>query len=577
MAVSAAERNRRKRERKKKAKLQQQQQEEEEASAAHQTHQVNQESNAMAVEIDYVPEEIPTDGSTGVIANDELLSVMKKYQETVTAALEETTTTHDNDQDSPTKNTTLHNDQDDTSSVNHHHNTTLLSKRQIRTKLRPSVAALKKRVARPDLVEAHDPTAMDPDFLIQLKAVNGTVPVPRTYTTIVIVCIVSSLCVSHHDDVCVLLLFLFVEHWGRKRKYLQGKRGFEKPPFQLPDFIVQTGITELRDTLNEKEAGQSVKQKNRARVAPKMGAMDVDYRTLHDAFFKYQTKPTNLTTMGNLYYEGKELHVDASQKQLGAPLSDKLRQALGMTSDTAPPPWLWNMQRYGPPPTFPRDARIPGLTAPLPSPECQYGFHPGGWGKPPLDPYGRPLYGGNPLDPPGTTNKNNSSTTNNHKANVVETLVTSDGKMLQKNALWGALPTGIVEDDDEDEASSSSSEEEESENDDMQDSDEEEAEDAATTDEGVASTILPPPPPVMNLRKDAGEETPAPPPRALYQVLDEQQASQQQQQPAAVFQSQVTYQVPGGAESVLQKAAPAAKPKTDEEDEDDDLGKNFKF
>ena len=186
MAVSAAERNRRKRERKKKAKLQQQQQEEEEASAAHQTHQVNQESNAMAVEIDYVPEEIPTESSTGVIANDELLSVMKKYQETVTAALEETTTTHDNDQDSPTKNTTLHNDHDDTSSVNHHHNTTLLSKRQIRTKLRPSVAALKKRVARPDLVEAHDPTAMDPDFLIQLKAVDGTVPVPRKYKTTIL-------------------------------------------------------------------------------------------------------------------------------------------------------------------------------------------------------------------------------------------------------------------------------------------------------------------------------------------------------------------------------------------------------
>ncbi len=76
-----------------------------------------------------------------------------------------------------------------------------MSKRKLREVTRPSVAELKRRVKRPDLVEAHDITAADPDFLIHLKAVSGTVPVPR--------------------------------HWGRKRKYLQGKRGFEKPPFQV--------------------------------------------------------------------------------------------------------------------------------------------------------------------------------------------------------------------------------------------------------------------------------------------------------------------------------------------------------
>ena len=31
--------------------------------------------------------------------------------------------------------------------------------------------------------------------------------------------------------------------------------------------------------------------KQRDRVAPKMGRMDVDYQVLHDAFFKWQTKP----------------------------------------------------------------------------------------------------------------------------------------------------------------------------------------------------------------------------------------------------------------------------------------------
>jgi splicing factor 3B subunit 2 len=56
-----------------------------------------------------------------------------------------------------------------------------------------------------------------------------------------------------------------------------------------------------------------------------------------------------------------------------------------------PPPWLINMQRYGPPPSYP-GLRIPGLNAPIPE-GAQWGYHPGGWGKPPVDEYGRPLYG----------------------------------------------------------------------------------------------------------------------------------------------------------------------------------------
>jgi splicing factor 3B subunit 2 len=36
--------------------------------------------------------------------------------------------------------------------------------------------------------------------------------------------------------------------------------------------------------------------------------------------------------------------------------------------------------------------RISGLTAPIP-PGASFGYQPGGWGKPPVDEYGRPLYG----------------------------------------------------------------------------------------------------------------------------------------------------------------------------------------
>lgn len=56
-----------------------------------------------------------------------------------------------------------------------------------------------------------------------------------------------------------------------------------------------------------------------------------------------------------------------------------------------PPPWLIAMQRYGPPPSYP-NLKIPGLNAPIPE-GCSFGYHAGGWGKPPVDESGKPLYG----------------------------------------------------------------------------------------------------------------------------------------------------------------------------------------
>ncbi len=36
----------------------------------------------------------------------------------------------------------------------------------------------------------------------------------------------------------------------------------------------------------------TLKQKTRERVQPKMGKIDIDYQKLHDAFFKFQAKPS---------------------------------------------------------------------------------------------------------------------------------------------------------------------------------------------------------------------------------------------------------------------------------------------
>uniref|UniRef100_A0A6B2L6I0 PSP proline-rich domain-containing protein n=1 Tax=Arcella intermedia TaxID=1963864 RepID=A0A6B2L6I0_9EUKA len=229
------------------------------------------------------------------------------------------------------------------------------SKKRRKLERRLPIAVLKQLVARPDLVEIHDTCAADPFLLMHLKAYHNSVPVPR--------------------------------HWSQKRKYLQGKRGIEKPPFDLPFFIKKTGIMEVRNAGIEKDSHKTLKQDQREKLNPSMGRMDIDYQVLHDAFFKYQTKP-KMTYFGDLYYEGKEYEVEMKEKRPGI-LSKELKEALGMP-EGAPPPWLINMQRVGPPPSYPH-LKIPGLNAPIP-PGADYGYHPGGWGRPPVDEHNRPLY-----------------------------------------------------------------------------------------------------------------------------------------------------------------------------------------
>jgi splicing factor 3B subunit 2 len=510
--LSTAEKNRRKRERKKLEK--EEQRKENELTK----NQEGTKGEPKEVEIEYVAESV-------TVAADGMDDVLRRFQERSAVV----TDGEDANQAESKKEDKSDDDEEEDQKPR--------SKRKLREILRPSVADLKRRVNRADLVEAHDVTANDPDFLIYLKGVPGTVPVPR--------------------------------HWGRKRKYLQGKRGFEKPPFTLPDFIIKTGITDIRDTVAEDEAGQKAKQKNRGRVAPKMGAMDVDYRTLHDAFFKYQTKPENLTSFGDLYYEGRELETRTKIKP-GEELSPALREALGMITESSPPPWLINMQRYGPPPGYPT-LRIPGLNAPLPNEHCQYGYHTGGWGKPPVDNYQRPLYGGDPFAKPGGAGQDGSTPDGG--------LVTSDGKTLLKGD-WGALPTVDVDEGGEE----SSEEEEDSSDEEMEHSEGEEHEDDGS------ESVLPPPPKVAplvgELRKARGDETPLVDagPKQLYTVLEAQQVSGQE---GNVFGSEFQYVLPGGATaipegaaSVLSKAAPSgdsAKRKRKIDEDDDELGKNFKF
>ena len=94
-----------------------------------------------------------------------------------------------------------------------------------------------------------------------------------------------------------------------------------------------------------------------------MGKIDIDYNILHDAFFKHQKKP-KLTQHGDMYFEGKESEIKKSDLKPGR-MSAALCEALGIP-ESAPPPWIMNMQRYGPPPAYP-NLKIPGVNIPIPA------------------------------------------------------------------------------------------------------------------------------------------------------------------------------------------------------------------
>jgi splicing factor 3B subunit 2 len=267
------------------------------------------------------------------------------------------------------------------------------SNRALRLASRMPLSELKTLSDRPDLVDGMDNCSPDPTLLLMCKSYRNAVQVPR--------------------------------HWSNKRNYLANKRGVDKFSFRLPEYIEQTGIAKIRQALIAKEAERDIKAKQRAKMRPKTGKLDIDYQVLHDAFFKYQTKPPHMTKHGDIYYEGREAETRYVHKRPGH-ISQLLKEALGVV-EGSPTPWLVNMQRFGPPPSYPH-LKIPGLNAPIPV-GCEWGYHPGGWGKPPLDEFGNPIYGG--LWNPETD-----------RAAIVDL-----GELQARKDLWGEF----VDEDSEDE------------------------------------------------------------------------------------------------------------------------------
>ncbi|KAF9447260.1 hypothetical protein P691DRAFT_760941 [Macrolepiota fuliginosa MF-IS2] len=133
----------------------------------------------------------------------------------------------------------------------------------------------------------------------------------------------------------------------------------------------------MHDAVKE-EVSTSLRAKTGERAEPKIGKIDINYQKLHDAFFKFQTK-SPMTGFG-------EMNVETSSKEKRpGNLSPELVESLSI------PPFAPPHQRamIWPTTELPdaQDTRA----------ECAHswgwGFYPGGWGKPPLDEYNRPLYG----------------------------------------------------------------------------------------------------------------------------------------------------------------------------------------
>ncbi|EGY20380.1 splicing factor 3B subunit 2 [Verticillium dahliae VdLs.17] len=324
------------------------------------------------------------------------------------------------DEEAPKEEAVFFDQDDDIPSEDEETGQPKLSKKKRKQLNKLSVAELKALVKIPEIVEWQDVSSSDPRLLVQIKAQRNVVPVPP--------------------------------HWSLKREYLSSKRGIEKAPFRLPKFIAETGITEMRDAVLEKQEQQSLSRSSASAAS-------------------------------------------------------------------------------GPRPPYPT-LKIPGLNAP-PPPGGSWGFHPGGWGKPPVDEFNRPLYGGDifglagqPGGPGGPGGQQQQQQQQQQAQQAA--LPQAAGEPVEKT-LWGELQPRDEESEEEDE-----SEDESDEDDEADEAGDDTAAAGLETPAGLASSV-----PTdyagpgietsvageMDLRKarrgfDTEESTH---PRAAYQVIPERQ------------------------------------------------------
>ncbi|CAR28806.1 hypothetical protein ZYGR_0U01650 [Zygosaccharomyces rouxii] len=210
----------------------------------------------------------------------------------------------------------------------------LLSKRKLRKVSKPTLYELKKSVPYPQVIEWYDRDSQYPYLQASIKSSKNMVPVPS--------------------------------HWQNKKEYLSGRSLLEKRPFELPEIIKETDIEQMRQVMPDETKDSTLKETARARVQPKVGTLDIDYKKLHDVFFKLGTnwKPDVLLPFGDLYYEGRNLYEEAQWKKLvrdkkPGKISAELRSIMNLGEGQLPP-WCMKMKNAGMPPSYP-NLKVAGL------------------------------------------------------------------------------------------------------------------------------------------------------------------------------------------------------------------------
>ncbi|CAL9736080.1 cold sensitive U2 snRNA suppressor 1 [Monosporozyma servazzii] len=219
---------------------------------------------------------------------------------------------------------------------NHEETPAQPSKRKLRKLNKPSLIDLKSQVTHPEIIEWYDCDAPYPFLNATIKSTKNVVRVPS--------------------------------HWQTKREYLSGRSLLNKKPFELPDIMKQTDIETMRSVLPGEEPveEESIKGMSRARIQPKLGALDIDFKKLYDIFFKLGStwKPDVLLPFGDLYFENRNLHEESEWRKIKrsmrpGKISKNLRDIMGL-EDGQLPPWCHKMNKLGMPPSYP-NMKIAGL------------------------------------------------------------------------------------------------------------------------------------------------------------------------------------------------------------------------
>lgn len=214
-----------------------------------------------------------------------------------------------------------------------------ISRRKLRKLNKPNLIDLKSQVTHPEVIEWYDCDAPYPLLNAKIKSTKNVVGIPS--------------------------------HWQMKREYLSGRSLLNKKPFELPDIMKQTDIESMRNVLPNGDQQQqpqdnSLKEMARARVQPRLGTLDIDYRKLYDIFFKLGStwKPDILLPFGDLYYENRNLEEESKWGRIKktvrpGKISQSLREAMGLREGQLPP-WCHKMEKLGMPPSYP-NMKIAGL------------------------------------------------------------------------------------------------------------------------------------------------------------------------------------------------------------------------